>query len=109
MDLENCFCGAKQLRSAVCWPPQVTERIINVSSISAGSSIPWDNLNAERSYSSHSTYSLSKLAMMLFTTELAKRLGPGPPTVNTLDPGTVNTKMLVKGWGRCGIEIEVRS
>ena len=86
----------------------MTERIINVSSISAGSSIPWDNLNAERSYSSHSTYSLSKLAMMLFTTELAKRLGPGPPTVNTLDPGTVNTKMLIAGWGRCGIEIEVR-
>mmetsp|Transcript_34461 Transcript_34461/g.55502 ORF Transcript_34461/g.55502 Transcript_34461/m.55502 type:complete len:101 (-) Transcript_34461:69-371(-) len=26
-------------------------------------------------------------------------------TVNTLDPGTVNTKMLLDGWGPCGIEV----
>jgi hypothetical protein len=23
-----------------------------------------------------------------------------------MDPGTVNTKMLINGWGPCGIEIE---
>jgi len=25
---------------------------------------------------------------------------------NTLDPGTVNTKMLLAGWGRIGIEVD---
>jgi hypothetical protein len=25
--------------------------------------------------------------------------------VNTLDPGTVNTKMLLAGWGRIGIDV----
>jgi NAD(P)-dependent dehydrogenase (short-subunit alcohol dehydrogenase family) len=39
--------------------------------------------------------------------ELAERLKNkgSPVTVNTLDPGTVNTKMLLAGWGRCGIEV----
>ena len=23
-----------------------------------------------------------------------------------MDPGTVNTKMLIAGWGACGIEVE---
>ena len=88
---------------------QVTERIINVSSISAGGSIPWGNLNLEEGYSNHKAYSLSKLAVMLFTAELAHRTGSGLPTVNTLDPGTVNTKMLYAGWGACGIDIKVSS
>lgn len=85
---------------------RVKERIVNVSSISAGSRIDFGNLNAEKGFSSHATYSLSKLAMQMFNTELAQRL-PGPrPTANCLDPGTVNTKMLVAGWGSCGISIK---
>ena len=27
-------------------------------------------------------------------------------TCNCLDPGTVNTKMLLAGWGPCGIDVE---
>mmetsp|Transcript_10445 Transcript_10445/g.23605 ORF Transcript_10445/g.23605 Transcript_10445/m.23605 type:complete len:97 (-) Transcript_10445:11-301(-) len=27
-------------------------------------------------------------------------------TALTCDPGTVNTKMLLAGWGRCGIDVE---
>ena len=27
-------------------------------------------------------------------------------TCNSLDPGTVNTKMLLAGWGPCGINVE---
>ncbi|CAL8463520.1 g3054 [Coccomyxa elongata] len=83
----------------------VKERIINVSSISASSRIDFDNLNQEKGFSAHNAYSLSKLAMMMFNTELATRLSP-PPTANCLDPGTVNTKMLLQGWGPCGIDIE---
>lgn len=62
---------------------------------------------SRRGFSNHGAYSLSKLAVMLFTAELAARVGPGPPTVNTLDPGTVNTKMLYAGWGPCGIDVRV--
>lgn len=83
----------------------VKARIINVSSISAGSRIDFDNLNQEKGFSQHNAYSVSKLAMMMITAEQAERLGQGPPTVNCLDPGTVNTKMLIAGWGACGIDI----
>ena len=32
---------------------------------------------------------------------------PQHTTIINMDPGTVNTKMLINGWGPCGIEIEV--
>jgi NAD(P)-dependent dehydrogenase (short-subunit alcohol dehydrogenase family) len=86
----------------------VNERIVNVSSISAGSSIDFDNLNQEKGFSSHSSYSLSKLAMQMFNVELANKLqqASSKVTANALDPGTVNTKMLIQGWGACGIDIK---
>lgn len=63
----------------------------------------------ERGYSAHAAYSLSKLAEQLFTIELARRLqaAGSPVTCNCLDPGTVNTKMLLAGWGPCGIALKV--
>lgn len=61
----------------------------------------------EKGFSSHDSYSLSKLAMQLFTKELAGRLGNRSVTANCLDPGTVNTKMLYAGWGPCGIDLQV--
>jgi len=60
----------------------------------------------EKGFDEHNAYSLSKLAVMMITAEQAERLGQNPPTVNCLDPGTVNTKMLIAGWGACGISIE---
>lgn len=51
----------------------------------------------EKGFSSHSSYSLSKLAAMMFTYELAAIMKPRGVTVNCLDPGTVNTKMLIAG------------
>jgi hypothetical protein len=41
----------RALLDGVYW--QVKERIINVSSISAGSDIDWDNLNQEKGFNSH--------------------------------------------------------
>ena len=44
------------------------------------------------------------VAMVAF--ELHARYGDPPRLcVNTMDPGTVNTKMLLAGWGRCGIPV----
>ena len=51
----------------------------------------------EKGFSQHNAYSLSKLAMMMLTVGQAERLSGRLPTVNCLDPGTVNTKMLIAG------------
>ena len=49
-----------------------------------------------------------QLAVMMITVELAHRLGQPPPAVHCLDPGTVNSKLLDKGWGMIGMDIKVR-
>lgn len=56
-------------------------------------------------YSDHASYSLSKLLDIMFNAELARR-APDGVTCNSLDPGTVNTKMLRAGWGMGGIPIK---
>jgi NAD(P)-dependent dehydrogenase (short-subunit alcohol dehydrogenase family) len=67
-------------------------RIVNVSSDAhSGGKIDFDNLQGERSYSGFGPYGNSKLANILFTTELARRLEGTSVTVNTLHPGLVNT------------------
>ena len=110
----------------------ISERIINVASISAAVSIDFNNLQQERGFSSHGAYSLSKLCNIMFSMELAERISlaaldggggggggggsggssssstflPALPTSNALDPGTVNTKMLFAGWGPIGIRVD---
>ncbi|GMH43415.1 hypothetical protein BSKO_11337 [Bryopsis sp. KO-2023] len=80
----------------------VKSRIVIVSSLSACGSIDFNNLQQEKGYSEHGAYALSKLANQLFTFKLAKLAKD--VTVNCLDPGTVNTKMLLAYWGPIGIE-----
>eukprot|EP00899_Mesostigma_viride_P020214 jgi/Mesvir1/28194/Mv04748-RA.1 len=85
-----------------------TPRIINVSSISqsdGGGGVDFSNLQFEKNFSSYSSYGFSKLCSVFFTYELAERLKDEGVTVNCLDPGTVNTKMLLAGWGPCGIPV----
>jgi len=66
-------------------------RIINVSSDAhSGGKIDFENLQGERSYSSFGPYGNSKLANILFTIELARRL-EGTVTVNALHPGLTST------------------
>ncbi len=88
----------------------IKERIVNVASVSASISIDFNNLQQEKGYSAHSSYSLSKLADIMLSFSLAERLAAaekGPQiTCNCLDPGTVNTKMLYAGWGPIGMRIE---
>ena len=67
-------------------------RIINVSSNAArGGRINFDDLEGRRGYSGFGAYSQSKLANILFTFELARRLQGTGVTVNALHPGFVAT------------------
>ena len=66
-------------------------RIINVSSgAHTSGEIEFDNLQGERDYTPRA-YNNSKLANILFTTELARRLEGSGVTVNALHPGFAAT------------------
>jgi NAD(P)-dependent dehydrogenase (short-subunit alcohol dehydrogenase family) len=56
-----------------------------------GAHIPFDDLNAERSYRGFGRYCESKLANILFTAELARRLDGTGVTANCFHPGLVAT------------------
>ena len=67
-------------------------RIINISSNAhSGSSIAFDDLNGRQNYDGWTAYGASKLANLLFTYELARRLTGTRVTVNAVHPGFVNT------------------
>jgi NAD(P)-dependent dehydrogenase (short-subunit alcohol dehydrogenase family) len=53
--------------------------------------IPWDDLQAERSYSGYAAYNLSKLANILFAKALAERLDRRAVVANAVSPGFVHT------------------
>lgn len=70
-------------------------RIVNVSSEAHRyGKIIRDDLMGEKSYSSFSAYCHTKLANILFTRVLAKKLQGTKVTVNSLHPGAVNTDIL---------------
>jgi NAD(P)-dependent dehydrogenase (short-subunit alcohol dehydrogenase family) len=72
--------------------PSAPSRIINVSSVaSQRGKIDFDDLQGEKSYSGPRAYSQSKLANILFTVALAKRLQGTGVTVNALHPGPAVT------------------
>ena len=75
-------------------------RIINVASMAhmaAVRGMRFDDLQAEHGYSSFGTYGRSKLANILFTRELSKRLAGSGVTANALHPGLVATKFAGEG------------
>jgi NAD(P)-dependent dehydrogenase (short-subunit alcohol dehydrogenase family) len=75
-------------------------RIINVSSgAHTHASIDFDDLQAQRRYQPKSVYARSKLANILFTYELSRRLAGTGVTANCLNPGVVATKMLADYMG----------
>mmetsp|Transcript_8565 Transcript_8565/g.16885 ORF Transcript_8565/g.16885 Transcript_8565/m.16885 type:complete len:213 (+) Transcript_8565:510-1148(+) len=92
-----------------------SSRIVIASSVSQSWKLPedyWDDPQyLKRSYSAHGAYSESKLLDAMLTIEMAHRLNDvagidtSIVTCNCLDPGTVNTKMLLDGWGPIGIQV----
>ena len=75
-------------------------RIVNVSSAAHKSgSIQLDDLQAEQRYRPMRTYPQAKLAVVLFTYELARRLQGTGVTVNCLHPGFVATNFAQSDGG----------
>jgi NAD(P)-dependent dehydrogenase (short-subunit alcohol dehydrogenase family) len=67
-------------------------RVVSVSSSAhVGARIEFDDLQGERGYSGWRAYGQSKLANILFTRELARRLAGSGVTANCLHPGVVAT------------------
>ncbi len=67
-------------------------RIVNVSSHAhEGATIDFDNLQSEKHFAPMQAYGQSKLANVLFTYELARRLEGSGVTANALHPGFVFT------------------
>ncbi len=78
-------------------------RIINVSSVGHyNGHINFDDLNLERDYGGWKAYGQSKLALVLFTHELAKKLQGTGVTVNAVHPGTVATNIWTRPFGPAG-------
>jgi NAD(P)-dependent dehydrogenase (short-subunit alcohol dehydrogenase family) len=73
--------------------PGRSARIVNVSSGAhmRARGLSFDDLEGRKAYFSFSAYSQSKLANVLFTYELARRLAGSGITANALHPGLVHT------------------
>jgi NAD(P)-dependent dehydrogenase (short-subunit alcohol dehydrogenase family) len=79
-------------------------RIINVSSRAhARAQINFDELQSRLDYHGLRAYEHSKLAIVLFTYELARRLEGTGVTVNTLHPGVVATNFSANNRGVVGL------
>ena len=69
-------------------------RIVNLASQVHAQQIDFENLQAEKSFVGLGPYRLSKLANIMFTYELARRLDGSDVVVNCLHPGVINTDLL---------------
>src|SRR5579872_4463262 len=75
-------------------------RIINIScDLHQRATIKFDDLGGERSFGGMSSYGQSKLANILFTYELARRLAGTGVTVNAVHPGAVATNLASNNRG----------
>jgi len=69
-------------------------RVVNVSSaLHYRGRMNWDDLQMEKNYDGTAAYSNSKLANVLFTRALAKRLEGSRVTVNAVHPGVIATSL----------------
>jgi NAD(P)-dependent dehydrogenase (short-subunit alcohol dehydrogenase family) len=67
--------------------------VTTASNAHRGAKIPFDDLQAARKYSAMGAYGSSKLANVLFTRALAKRLHGSAVTATSLHPGVVRTSI----------------
>ncbi len=83
-------------------------RIVNVASDAhRGARLDFDDLQMARNYSGMTAYSRSKLANILFTRELARRLAGTSVTANCLHPGFVASRFGDNNAGLVGLGTKV--
>ena len=83
-------------------------RIVNVASEAhRWARLDFDDLQGAQSYGGWSAYSKSKLANIMFTYELARRLEGSGVTANCLHPGTVRTELFRSLSGISGAAIKL--
>lgn len=81
-------------------------RIITVSSIAhQGGRLDLEDLTFARRFDGYAAYAASKLANLLFTQALARRLTGTAVTANSLHPGVIDTKLLRRGFGMGGAPV----
>jgi NAD(P)-dependent dehydrogenase (short-subunit alcohol dehydrogenase family) len=74
-------------------------RVVNVASVAHFGARPdLGDPNGERHYDPYNAYNTSKLGLIVFTYELAKRLTDWGVTANCLHPGVIATKLLNQGF-----------
>lgn len=78
-----------------------SSRIVNVASAAHWNArtMDWSLLQGEERYDGFRAYAQSKLAVVLFTYALARRLEGTGVTANCLHPGVIKTKLLKAGFG----------
>lgn len=82
-------------------------RVVTVSSIAhTQGQIHWDDLDLARGFSGYGAYAQSKLANVLFSNALAKRVAARGITSNALHPGVIDTRLLREGFGARGAPVE---
>ena len=83
-------------------------RIVNVASqASRMGTVRFDDLNGERRWGGMAAYAQSKLANVLFTVELARRLDGAGVVANAMHPGVVRTAWASKGGGLVAVGVRI--
>jgi NAD(P)-dependent dehydrogenase (short-subunit alcohol dehydrogenase family) len=82
-------------------------RVVNVSSMAhMRGHLDLKDLTLSKGWDGYGAYGASKLANVLFTVELAKRLHGTKVTTYALHPGVIHTKLLTTGFGGGGADLE---
>lgn len=80
-------------------------RVIHVSSTAHHRArIDFDNLQAELKFGAYAVYAATKLANVLFSNALARRMAGMSVTSNALHPGVITTKLLATGFKMTGAD-----
>ena len=95
------FALTRLLLPALTRAPQ--GRVVNVSSVAHGrGQLDLGDFDFKKRFDGYEAYACSKLANVLFTHALARRLAGTAVTTSALHPGVISTKLLQKGFGMGG-------